>query len=137
MSAKEEIQRRPKKWIITKDLKRCPDFHCRGHYDDDVKVKVKAVIYGEGVVDTKCDACGITHTSQSKTYHQQRPCTTCCIYRNVVVRIFDNQELAERQCSACKAETAALKHLRDAEKLQRQARVLREKQKRRKHLEKA
>lgn len=108
-----------KRWIISKDGRRCGNFSCAGYEKANVEI---LHIDADGTVYTKCRECIQAHTYKSREYKDRRACKGCAHNRNVTVRVYhDGKEYARDTCDACDMERSAERHVATAQRLRRKA----------------
>lgn len=97
-----------RRWLISKDARRCGNYHCSG-YD---KTNHKTVLKADGTILTTCRECGKVRESKAHKYKERRPCIACQWVRDVVVNVgHDGHEWSRDKCSVCEMEISARHHL--------------------------
>ena len=129
-----------RRWILSKDMRRCSDFRCSG-YD---KANAKAVVTNQakGTVTVTCRECGRSDERQANKFKELRPCPRCKDIFNFTVQLWEmakKDEITEHvrsHCSICELELSAASHYVQARAHATKAQKLREERARKKELRK-
>lgn len=98
-----------RRWLISKDARRCKTYGCVG-YD---KFNHKTVLHADGTILTTCRDCGGVRESKAHKYKERRPCKRCQWPVDFIIHVgHDGHEWSKDKCSICEMEISAAQHLR-------------------------
>lgn len=125
--------RSPRRWIISKSLKVCPNY-CEGYDKQNAKVAVTDAVLG--AYSRECRDCGRREVGYLDSFKAMRPCRRCKDVHDVTVGLWNvkagDAKLTEHwkdTCATCDIEISAASHYQQAKTFFARAEKLREAQK--------